>query len=347
MVMSVGLAVSACSGDEGSSPPSSSVAPVTTVAPVVSTTPPEPEPATDPPADPAGSPAGTVAELLALGRPVILAHAAGETTAPHSTPYGFAESVAAGVDVLDFDLQLTADGVLVVHHDDDTGRTTEPDLVVAQTTFEDLHALDNAYWFTEVCTCADQPESAYVFRGVRTGDAPPPAGYEPDDFAIPSFESLVEEYPDHVLNLEIKGEAPAALATADALAALIAATGSTERVVVTSFDDVVVDYFHSIAPDVVMSPGLDMGTRFVLGGEVPPSWAPIMQVPPQFQGIEVFTAEYVALARAAGLVTWVWPNGDGEDVAGYTALLELGADGVNASDPAAGVAALRAFLDGA
>ena len=95
-----------------------------------------------------------------------------------------------------------------------------------------------------------------------------------------------------------------------------------------------------------MSPGLDMATEFVLGGVTPPEWARIMQIPPVYEGIEVFTPENVEAAKAAGLVTWVWPNGEGEGVAGCTALLEVGAGGVNASDPAAGVEALRAFLDG-
>ncbi len=293
---------------------------------------------------PAGPPASTVVDLLALGRPIVLAHAAGENTAPHSTPYGFARSVQAGVDVLDFDLQLSSDGVLVVQHDDDTGRTTEADLVVAETTFDELHALDNAYWFTESCTCTDQPDDAYVLRGIRTGERPAPEGFEADDFAIASFESLVEAYPGWVLNIEIKGSAPAAFATADALAELLDRTDSIERAVVTSFDDAVVDYFHSISPDVAMTPGLQMSTEFVLNGVVPPDWARIMQVPPEYQGLEVFTADYVTASRAAGLVTWVWPNGAGEDVAGYTALLELGADGINASDPAAGVEALRGVL---
>ena len=218
--------------------------------------------------------------------------------------------------------------------------------MVADSTFAELHALDDAYWFTTACTCTGQPEAAYVWRGVRTGDRPAPVGSTPDDFAIPSFESLVNRYPDYVLNIEIKGTAPAAFATADALAALVTATGSTDRVVVTSFDDAVVEHFHAAAPDVVMTPGLQMSTDFVLDGVDPPAWAPIMQVPPEYQGLVVFTADYVAAARAAGLVTWVWPNGAGEDVAGYRALFELGADGINASDPAAGVEALRRFLDG-
>ncbi len=224
---------------------------------------------------------------------MILAHAAGENTAPHSTLYGFAEAVRAGVDVLDVDLQLTSDGVLVIQHDDDTGRTTEQDLAVAQTTFDEIHALDNAHWFTAGCTCVDQPSDAYVLRGVRTGERPPPLGYHPDDFAVPALRELIERYPGWVLNIEIKGSAPQAFATADALAELLTATDSLDRSVVTSFDDAVVDYFHSIAPTVVMTPGLDVSTAFVLGGVVPPDWAPIMQVPPEFEGIEVFTADYV------------------------------------------------------
>ena len=38
--------------------------------------------------------ATTVADVLALGRPVVLAHAGGENAHPHSTPYAYAESVA-------------------------------------------------------------------------------------------------------------------------------------------------------------------------------------------------------------------------------------------------------------
>lgn len=354
------LVSSACGGDgaEPAAAPATTVvaapttapqaaAPTATAVPVTTAPPTTAPPTTAPPASTVPvSPARTVAELLALGRPVVLAHAAGEDTAPHSTLYGFARSLAAGADVLDVDLQLTADGVLVIQHDGDTGRTTEQDLVVAETTFAELHRLDNAYWFTDGCTCTDRPDADYVLRGVRTGERPAPDGFVPDDFAIPAFRTLVDRYPDHVLNIEIKGEAPAAFATADALAALLTETGSLARSVVTSFDDAVVEYFHSIAPEVMMTPGLDMSTAFVLGGITPPPWAPIMQVPPDYEGIDVFTADYVAAARAAGLVTWVWPNGVGEDVAGYTALLELGADGINASDPAAGVEALRAFLGG-
>lgn len=283
----------------------------------------------------------TVDDLLALGRPIVLAHASGEEESPHSSMYGYISAAIAGVDVLDLDVRLTADGVLVVHHDDDTGRTSNADLVVHEATFDEVRALDNAHFFTETCTCADQPDDAYLWRGVRTGVKPAPEGFTPDDFAIATFEEVLQTFPGWVLNIEIKRRAPEATAAADELARLLTEYDALDRAIVTSFDDSMVDYFHGIAPTVAMTPGLDVSTAFVLGGTPPPDWARIMQVPPVYEGIEVFTPAYVEAAKAAGLVTWVWPNG-GESYELYTELLAMGADGVNAARPRE---ALRALAD--
>ena len=58
------------------------------------------------------------------------------------------ERSKAGVDILDFDVRLTADGVLVVQHDEDLQRTTNSTDQVNSDTYAELNALDNAYWFT-------------------------------------------------------------------------------------------------------------------------------------------------------------------------------------------------------
>jgi glycerophosphoryl diester phosphodiesterase len=192
--------------------------------------------------------ATTVEETLALGRPVVLAHASGENIHPHSTPFGYADAVDQGVDILDFDLQMTKDGVLIVHHDDTIDRTTNSTGKVADLTYAELLELDNAYWFTVNCTCADQPEADYIYRGVRTGEKEAPAGYTAEDFIIAKFEDLVNQYPNHLLNIEIKGEYPAAVPAAKELARILTETNSLDRAVVTSFDDQVVDEFRSRRP---------------------------------------------------------------------------------------------------
>lgn len=288
----------------------------------------------------------TVNSILSLDRPIVLAHAAGEDIAPHSTLYGFGVSVADGVDVLDLDIQRTSDQVLVVQHDDTTKRTTEKDLKVNDVDYATLHALDNGYWWSTTCrnTCTGKAEEDYAFRGIRTGNKPAPDGYTAEDFAIPKFSQVVERWPGFVLNIEIKGTAPDAFITAKLLADEIARLEIENRVVVTSFDDKVVDEFHRLSPKVRMSPGVNVLTAYVLQGAVIEPWLNILQVPPSYQGTKVFTAEFARKAKQNGYYTWVWPNGEGENEVGYTELFRQGADGINASDPKAGVEALSNYL---
>lgn len=88
--------------------------------------------------EPAQQYAATIDELLAIGRPIVLAHTAGEDEFPASTMYGFGESVKAGVDMLDMNVQLTKDGVLIVHHDDTLDRATNGVGAVADFTYAEL-----------------------------------------------------------------------------------------------------------------------------------------------------------------------------------------------------------------
>ncbi len=85
-------------------------------------------------------------------------------------------------------------------------------------------------------------------------------------------------------------------------------------------------------------------TQYVLADVKLPADRRIVQIPPDYEGIEVLTAELVERAEADGLVLWIWPNDRSwEDAEGYTELLDLGVDGINAADPpvAVGVVAAR------
>ncbi len=322
--------------------PSTSAAPpaatTTTTAPGATTAP----ATTSAPTSPAG-PTGpaTVAELLT--HRIVLAHAGGDDDYPHSTPYAFSESAKAGVDVLDLDVRLSADGVLVVQHDDDVDRTTNATGPVATRTAAELQALDNAYWFNTTCnTCKSQPESAYTWRGVRTGAKPPPPGYTADDFIIPTFREIATRFADLPLNIEIKGTIDDGIGVpvATALATELKALGREASTVVTSFDDAVLSTFHQLAPEVALSPGLQVSTAWVLSNTPLPDGMRVLQLPPEYQGLTVLTPEVIARATAAGYAIWVWPNGghyETED--GYRELFAMGIAGVNASKPAAGVAA--------
>ena len=364
------LVVTACSGgddQDGAASDGASVDTTTAPSPVPTAEPATTEPATTEPAttepattepattEPAPaapattgaevtSRAETVDDLLALGRPVVLAHAGGEDQFPHSTAHAFAQSAAAGVDMLDLDVQLTADGVLVVHHDRDIDRTTNGTGDVAAMTSAELHEFDNAHWFSAECVCRGQPDEAYTYRGIRTGEVAPPPGATPDDFAIPRFRDIVERWPDIPLNIEIKGTGAPAIAAAGVLAAELTELDRLDASVVASFDDTVVEAFAALAPAVELTPGLGLSTAWVLDGTPLPDGMRILQLPVEYEGLEVLTPEMIERSHDAGYVIWVWPNDRAWETAdGYRRLLEMGMDGLNINFPALGVDAVREF----
>ncbi len=350
IVLSVtAIVAAACSSDDGTaSTPSpeptatdaattSTQAATTTTEPATTTT----EPATT---TTVASRDLTVDELLSLGRPIVLAHTAGEDEFPGSTMYGFGESMKANVDMLDLNVMLTKDGVLIVQHDDSVDRLTNSTGKIADMTFDEVHTLDNAYWFSDGCVCRELDEAAYVWRGVRTGAKPPPEGYTADDFAVPTLRELIETYPDIPLNIEIEGDGQAGAAAAKALADLLVELDRTEASVVASFDDATVSVFHALLPDVEISPGIGASSAWILNGTPLPDGMRILQLPPMFQDIEVLSPANVQKSHDAGYLIWVWPNDHYlENEAAYADFLQQGMDGLNINYPAAGVAALTAF----
>jgi glycerophosphoryl diester phosphodiesterase len=366
LLAALALGLAGCGGDDAptatepaestaapdTAAPTTSAAPETTAAP--STAAPSTVPATTaaPLARDGVTPpeASTVADLLALDRPIVIAHAGGDFEAPHSTMYAFTEAALAGADVLEMDVMLTADRQLVVQHDDTVDRTTEATGLVRDLTYEQLSALDNAYWFSgDVWSDQSLAPEAYVFRGMRTGDVPPPAGYTADDFRVETFRSVATAFPDHVLDVEIKipngadGQPDLAWAYEGAkeLAAEIDELGRTDSVIVVSFDTSVLEAFRAVAPDVATSPGLDALVTWYTGGEVTFAGSDtVFQVPPFYGGVEVLTADVVARAKADGFAVWVWMDDTAtqENADFYRVLLDRGVDGLLVSRPAVATA---------
>ena len=275
-------------------------------------------------------------------RPLNIAHAGGDLESPHETMYAYKQAVAAGADMLEMDLRLSADRQLMVIHDDTLDRTTNATGLTRDKTAAELQALDNAYWFVPNCwSCHDQPVEDYALRGVRTGARPAPAGYAAADFGVPTFQQVLDQFPDRILDVEIK-DGPDGMAAAEALAAVLNGSSHAARVVVVSFDDTILARFHSLAPDVVTSPGLTDTTNWFIGPRSPRPGNASLQVPPVYSGIEVVTQQFVDDAHAAHLAVWVWFNGNDDDVASeWNRLLDLGVDGLITGKPRQ----LQAVLD--
>ena len=266
-----------------------------------------------------------------------MAHQGGEDEAPSSTLYAFKRARQLGADMLELDIHATADNQLVVIHDAKVDRTTDGTGFVGDKTLAQVQALDAGHNFVPGRNAVSGlPPASYPFRGVRKGAKPPPPGYTADDFRIPTLREVFQTFPDVPINIEIKGRADSDVQSflrhAELLAPFLNASGRRD-VIVVSFNDLAVDRFHSLAPRIDIAPGPAGVARF-MAGLSPGDGVVALQVPPQLGGAPVATPEFIRDAHARGYAVHVWPSG-GEDDAFYNSYLDMCADGLMPSAPAA------------
>jgi len=80
--------------------------------------------------------------FFSSSRPLVFAHRGGSALAPENTMAAFANGLAVGADGIELDVQLSRDGVVVVHHDQTVDRTTHGHGRVDAMTARDLARLD-------------------------------------------------------------------------------------------------------------------------------------------------------------------------------------------------------------
>ena len=122
--------------------------------------------------------------FLAGGNPLVMAHRGGQGLWPPNTLFAFERAVEMGADILEMDIHASADGVLIVHHDDTVDRTTNGSGAIRDHTLTELKELDAGYHWS-----ADGGET-YPFRG--------------KGMRIPTLEEVLEAFPKTRLNIDIK-----------------------------------------------------------------------------------------------------------------------------------------------
>jgi glycerophosphoryl diester phosphodiesterase len=284
--------------------------------------------------------------LVGDGDPLNFAHRGGVTDFPENTLYAYAEAARAGADVLEMDVYETKDNQLVILHDLDVDRTTDGTGLVVDMTLAELRALDAAYWFVPGAgTPHNRPEADYAFRGIATGDTPPPAGYSPEDFRIPTLEEALARFPDELLNLELKPDLDGEGQYERNMANLLQRYGRRTDVIAASFVDEAAFNFKAAAPCVYTSVPLDQATTLVLGslgaGTIPPvpehiTW----QVPPDTSQIgaqipddfflEIVTPDFIRDSHAANLAVQVWTINSCSEM---LRMIDLGVDAIMTDRP--------------
>lgn len=254
-------------------------------------------------------------------RVLAYAHQGGAWSWPSSTLFAMRSAVAAGAHAIELDVHATKDGRIVVCHDETVDRTTNGTGAIAALTFEEVKALDSAYWFIPGADVTPgRPESDYPYRGRAATDP---------EFRIASLDEVLEAFPGTILNLDIKQSAPAVAPYEQAVAELLARYGRSDDVIVTSFNDLTTEAFSRLAPGIPTSAGTAGTAAFFHavrhGEEPPPANYVAFQVPESYGDITIVDSEFVEAAHRHGIAVHVWTV---NDIEAMERLVDLGVDGI-------------------
>lgn len=159
--------------------------------------------------------------------PKIYAHRGSSAEAPENTMAAFKLAVEQGADGIELDIQMSADGHLVVIHDETLERTTNGVGLVYQHTYEQLQQLNAAAHFSE----------------------------QVDDEPIPLLSQVLEMIaPTHLeLNIELKNGIVPYTGMEEAVIRMVRDYGMEERVVFSSFNHYSLVKMAELAPDIELA----------------------------------------------------------------------------------------------
>jgi glycerophosphoryl diester phosphodiesterase len=240
-------------------------------------------------------------------RPLVMAHRGGRGLWPENTLFAFERAVEMGVDVLEMDIHTTADGALVVMHDDTVDRTTTGSGPIHSFTLDELKGLDAAYTWS--------PDDGQTFPNRGQG------------ITVPTVEEVFAAFPGVPLNIEIKQREPSMVAS---FCQLIRDHDLADQVLVASFHEETMAEFRQECPEVATSIGtMETVSLFVLSRIFledtygPPAEA--AQVPEYRSGLHVLTRRFIDAAHNRNLEVHAWTINEEDDM---QRMISLGVDGI-------------------
>jgi glycerophosphoryl diester phosphodiesterase len=230
----------------------------------------------------------------------IYGHRGAAADSPPNTLPAFELAVDQGADGTELDVHITKDGAVVVIHDFTVDSTTGGTGTVSEMTLAELKALDAGNWFA--------PE----FAGVR----------------IPTLDEVFEVVGQQLhINVEIKSMSIAGDGVEQAVARIVQQYGISDRVIVSSFNPLVLKRFREIMPQVRLG--------YLFSDEVPDEviqMAKDLTYEAEHPHYSLVDAEFVAAAHAAGRAVNVWTVNDADEA---RRLHDLGVDAIITDQPKA------------
>ncbi|MEZ4642493.1 MAG: glycerophosphodiester phosphodiesterase [Chloroflexota bacterium] len=213
---------------------------------------------------------------------IVMAHRGGSKRWPENTMLAFQNAADLGVDGLELDIRSTADGGLVVIHDETVDRVTNGRGPVHDFTLAELQQLDAGYHWT------NDGGQSYPFRG--------------QGVTIPTLAEVFAAFPHLWINIDIKQSDPTIV---EPFVALLHEMGMVGQECVGSFAEETVQQFRQACPDAATAASLPEAQRlFVLSrlvlGALYRGGATAMQLPEVEGRLRIVTPGFVRAAHRRG-----------------------------------------------
>jgi glycerophosphoryl diester phosphodiesterase len=263
----------------------------------------------------------SIVPFFRSGRPRVFAHRGGCALGPENTIAAFDRGLAAGADGLEMDVRLSADGIVVVCHDETLDRTTDASGLVSARTAAELSRVD---------------------AGCRFIDASGQRPFRGQDVGVPALREVLERYRDVPLIVEMK---PDSAAMGHALAAEVVAAGAVDRVCAAGYGTRSLAAAREALPEMA-SGASRMEVRLALYRSWvgwPPMRTPYggYQIPECAGNLRVVSPRFVRHAHQAGLEVHVWTVDEPADM---LRLLGWGVDALISNRPDLAVTIRNQFV---
>lgn len=222
--------------------------------------------------------------------PLIFAHRGASAHAPENTLPAFKLAADMGAHGIEFDVQITADGKLIIHHDIELGRTAPGNGRLRDWKFADLRALDAGAWFDA------------RFAGVH----------------MPTPAEVVEEVGDRLLlNFELVNPTLRLDGCEDLLVDLFQRLNLYDRAMISSFNPLSLRRVKRLQPRIPLGALWGPSSSGLMRAGWWRRWLDPTALHPQ---MSLITPELVARAHARGQRVHTWTVNEPADIARMRAL---------------------------
>ncbi len=279
--------------------------------------------------------------ITPLGTTMLSGHRAGGGIAPENTLMALKNCVQSTdyeLDIFEFDIHLTADGVPVLLHDATLDRTSDAaeyfgreNVDVGSCTLEELKQLNMGEQFVDA-------NGQRPYAGLRGDEIP-------DELRIITLSEALdylESNGGYHYIIEIKNAGDTGRAAADVLYDTLVEYGCLERTIVGTFHNEITQYLDERYPDMPRSAGVQECIKFyfcsLLNWKVDEDTFRFvaLQIPTTDYVINLGTSRVINYAHRNGIAVQYWTINDPEEMA---RLQSIGADAImtDVPDQAAGV----------